>query len=364
MDILVVNAGSTSVKLTRFTDHQRVHDDKFPGDARAEEVLPEFCDGRIPKMVGHRVVHGGAALSQPVFIDDSVAAQIDRLSELAPLHNPFASRWIAASRRLWKDVPAVAIFDTGFFADLPSVAARYALPRDLGERYGIRRYGFHGIAHQAMWQSWCEIHPELERGGRLISLQLGGGASAAAIDRGRPIDTSMGFSPVEGLIMATRSGDLDPEIVLFLARKLGDSAAAIDSVERILNQESGLLGLSGGCSADMEELLSHPSVLAGEAVSAYCYRAKKYVGAYLAALGGADGIVFGGGVGENAATIQNRILEGLEPLGICLDKERNAVRSDAPLQISARESLTDVWVVPIDEARVIARKVEKLATTR
>ncbi len=364
MDILVINAGSTSVKLTRFTNHQRVLEEKFPADAPADRTLRAFCDSQIPEVVAHRVVHGGADLSETVFINDSIAAQIDRLSELAPLHNPFASRWIAASRRLWKSVPGAAVFDTGFFADLPPVAAHYALPRDLSERYGIRRYGFQGIAHQAMWQSWCEIHPELERGGRLISLQLGGGASAAAIDQGRPIDTSMGFSPLEGLIMATRSGDLDPGIILFLVRKLGDGAADIDTVEKILNRESGLLGLSGGRTADMKELLSHPSVLAREAVSAYCYRAKKYVGAYLAALGGADGIVFGGGVGENAAGVRSHILEGLEPFGIHLDTNRNATHSDSPVQISTTRSPIGVWVLPVDEALVIAREVEALAATR
>ncbi len=249
------------------------------------------------------------------------------------------------------------MFDTGFYADLPEIASDYAIPYGLAERWSIRRYGFHGIAHQAMWRRWQALEPGRAHA-PVITLQLGSGCSATAVEDGQPVDTSMGFSPLEGLIMSTRTGDLDPEVVTYLQRAGGYDPEAIS---RILNHESGLLGLSG-ISGDMRALLRRDEPRARLAVDAYCYRVRKYIGAYMAALDGAEGVLFGGGVGEHAASVRERILAGLDWAGIELDLEANARADGKETCISTEASPVAVYVVPVDEAAVMAEAAGAVMT--
>jgi acetate kinase len=253
MIILTLNSGSTSIKLAAYDCDTRggreparlavEHHSGSQIEPRA--VLRGFISKlrSAPDVIAHRVVHGGARFTGPTRIDDSTEAEIKQLSELAPLHNPKAVEWIDAARaECGKAVVHVAVFDTSFFAGLPRVASEYALPSHIGVDQGVRRYGFHGLAHEAMWRRWCELYPGLPGGGRLISVQLGGGCSATALNQGRPLDNTMGFSPLEGLVMATRSGDVDPSILPYLQHRLSLTA---EQVIGMLNHESGLLGLAG-----------------------------------------------------------------------------------------------------------------------
>lgn len=367
MNVLTVNTGSSSVKLAWHeaaddgfrTTHRRKLGLRRESAARQLEGFVAECGGR-PDLVSHRVVHGGTSLTTPRRIDPEVETEIRRLSALAPLHNPVAARWIEASRALLgDDVPQYAVFDTGFYRDLPLVASTYALPRRLQRRHGIRRYGFHGIAHGAMNERWRELRPGLRGGGRLISAQLGAGCSLTATEGGRPRETSMGFSPVEGLVMATRAGDLDPTIVTYLQHR---GALESEDIDRILNRESGLAGLAGG-RHDMEALLQAEDEEAVAAVEIYCHRLRKYIGAYLAVLGGADGIVFGGGVGEHAAAIRACALQGMEWAGIRIDRIANASLSGNEGRISTYDSPVAVWILPVDEERILAREAIHLWRT-
>jgi len=319
-------------------------------------------DGRDLRVdaVGHRVVHGGEQFREPVVIDDDVVAAIDRLAEWAPLHNPGSIAGIEGARAvLGLDIPMVAVFDTAFHRSIPPRAATYAIDLDLARKHGIHRYGFHGIAHASL-AGICAAavnHPLAQL--RLITLQLGNGCSATAIDGGRSVDTSMGFTPLEGLVMGTRSGDLDPAVVGHLARREGLS---VDEVERLLNEHSGLLGISG-LSRDMRELLNaaegKPDSRAALALDIFCYRVRKYIGAYLAVLGGADGVVFGGGIGERSAVIRARICEGMDWCGLRLDPLRNeAAREIAPgdaIKISEEGVPLVCYVAGGDEELEIAR---------
>ncbi len=359
MFVLTVNSGSSSVKLAAYRDAgdgtlSRTAQAHHIGSPDPRETLRAFVPevrGAAIEAVGHRVVHGGTRFVEPVAVDAGVEAALQELSELAPLHNPVALRWIAAAREICGvRVPQVAVFDTAFFARLPRVAAEYALPSAAGTALGVRRYGFHGLAHEALWRRWCELNPQRDRGARIVTLQLGGGCSMAAIDRGRPIDTTMGFSPLEGLVMATRSGDVDPAAVAFLARKLGFSA---DRVIELMNHESGLLGVSGS-SSDLRVLLGGPSEAAQFAVELYCYRARKSVGACLAALGGCEGIVFGGGVGEHMPEIRERILAPLRWAGVDLDLQANEAARGEEACISSVRSAVKVQVIPVDEEHALA----------
>jgi acetate kinase len=359
--VLTVNAGSSSVRLAAFeagagelrpcgtVRHET-------GPAQPVELLTAFVEQHLterPQRVAHRVVHGGMLLTSARWLDTQVEAEIERLVPLAPLHNPAALAWVRACREvLGVNVPQLAVFDTAFYAQLPAVAATYAVPWQIAERHGLRRYGFHGLAHQALWSRWRELHPDLPEGGRLISFQLGAGCSVTANSRGRPRDTSMGFSPLEGLVMATRSGDIDPALVTYLQRAEGLSNVDID---RLLNERSGLLGVSG-LSGDMRILLSGDDPRARLAVALYAYRARKYLGAYLAVLGGVDGIVFGGGVGEHAAAVRAAILEGMAWAGIRLDAAANAATLGREGRISEAGSAIEAWVIPVDEARVLAQE--------
>jgi len=306
------------------------------------------------KGIGHRVVHGGAVFDKPAIIDQAIVGAIQAASELAPLHNRPALEAITAARaRFGEAMPTVATFDTAFFAQLPEIASCYALPRDLTETLTIRRFGFHGLAHRYMVDTLRFLRPEIEKP-RLITLQLGNGCSATASLDGRPLDTSMGFTPLEGLIMGTRSGDLDPSLPLFLARRL---SLTVDEVESILNTQSGLLGLSG-LSNDMRDLIE--AAAAGHsnaelAIDAFCYRIRKYVGAYMAVLGRADAVIFGGGIGENSPEVRERVCGAFSWAGLELDRAKNARVSGPAERISSEKSHVEAWVVSVDEAIVIAR---------
>jgi acetate kinase len=358
---LTVNAGSSSVRLAAFVREGAVlracgAEHHGPGSAAPSDLLQSFAARHLPaapQRVAHRIVHGGPRLTSTRAIDSAVEAEIDRLTPLAPLHHPAALAWVRACREAFgADVPQVAVFDTAFFAAMPAVATTYALPWQLAEAHGLRRYGFHGIAHQALWSRWRELRPDVPEGGRVISFQLGAGCSVTAVDRGAARDTSMGFSPLEGLVMATRSGDVDPALVTYLQRVEGLDAA---DIERLLYQRSGLLGLSG-ISGDMRELLGADDARARLAVDVFCHRARKVLGAYLAVLGGADAVLFGGGIGENAAVVRARIAEGLGWAGLSLDAQANADAVGREARISSAGSAIEAWVIAVDEARVLARE--------
>ncbi|MDE2262879.1 MAG: acetate/propionate family kinase [Gammaproteobacteria bacterium] len=371
MIVLTVNTGSTSVKLAAFRAEAGAGEaGPPPGRLAAQHLtgtsldplatLRGFLgqlDGR-PEAVAHRVVHGGTRFTGPALLDAAAREAIAALSELAPLHNPLALRWIDAAREACgPDIAQVAAFDTAFFANLPRIAAEYALPPHLGVELGVRRYGFHGLAHEAMWRRWRELEPELPAGGRLITLQLGGGCSMAALDQGRPRDTSMGFSPLEGLVMETRSGDVDAAVVPYLERRLGLSGARI---LEMLNESAGLAGMAGS-TADPQRLLEDGSERARFAVELYCYRARKYLGSYLAVLGGCDGIAFGGGVGEHVPQVRARILSGLQWAGIGLDHAANQAARGSEARINGGHGRARVWVIPVEEELLMVRAALKLA---
>lgn len=305
--------------------------------------------------VGHRIVHGGDRFVEPALIDDQVIEAIEALSTLAPLHNgPSLSAIRAAREALGSTVPMVAIFDTAFHATLPERASQYAIPRELAAKHHIRRYGFHGIAHRYMTERYATITSTPLEQVRLVTLQLGNGCSATAVEGGRSVDTSMGFTPLEGLIMGTRSGDIDPSLVIFLSRREG---VEVEEVERWLNTRSGLLGVSGR-SWDMRVLLEaerQGDTRASLAVEMFCYRVRKCLGAYLAALGGGAAIVFGGGIGENATTVRARICAGMEWCGLTLDQGRNAAAIGTEVRVSADNAKMHAYVIPVDEAGIIAR---------
>jgi acetate kinase len=306
---------------------------------------------------GHRVVHGGERFVRSVAIDDAVLRGIEETVELAPLHNPANLRGIQAVRAvLGPGVPQVAVFDTAFHHTLPDHAFLYAIPYSLYRRHRVRRYGFHGTSHRYVAYRWRRLTGRPREGSRLVTLHLGNGCSACAIRDGSSVDTSMGFTPLEGLVMGTRSGDLDPAILDYVAAKEGLSLA---EMETLLNKQSGLLGISG-LTNDMRELLAeadeHDDRRARLAVEIFCYRARKYLGSYLAALGGADAVVFAGGVGENAATVRAKILEGMEWAGIRVEaaaNERHVGGREG--RISPDGAGPEVWVIPTDEELLIAR---------
>lgn len=305
--------------------------------------------------VGHRVVHGGRRFAGPTLLDDATLAAIEELSELAPVHNPPALSAIRAARDvLGSQVPAVVTFDTTFHRTLPERAALYAVPRDWETRHGVRRYGFHGLAHRCMADRAAALLQTPIEETRLITLQLGNGCSASAIAGGRSVDTSMGFTPLEGLVMGTRSGDIDPSVIPFLAGREHVEASA---VEGWLNHRAGLFGVSG-CSADMRDLLAAErsgDEGAALAVELFCYRVRKYLGAYLAVLGGADAVVFGGGIGEHAASIRARICADMGWFGLVLDGTRNLAANGVEARISLPGARVGVYVVPVDEEFIIVR---------
>ena len=314
--------------------------------------------------VGHRVVHGGERFQRSVLITPEVQRGIEDNIDLAPLHNPANLRGIAAARDvLGAGVPQVAVFDTAFHHTLPAQAYLYAIPYQLYRRHQVRRYGFHGTSHRYVAHRWRQLTGVQRDATTIITLHLGNGCSACAIANGDSVDTSMGFTPLEGLVMGTRSGDVDPAVLDYVAGKEG---LALHEVENLLNKQSGLLGISG-LTNDMRELLQeareHDDRRARLAIEVFCYRARKYIGSYLAALGGAQAIVFTGGIGENAAEIRARICNGLEWLGLTLDPDRNvACVAGREERISAEDSRLAAWVIPTDEELLIARDTFRVVT--
>lgn len=307
--------------------------------------------------VGHRVVHGGELFQDSVRITETVRHAIEGMIELAPLHNPHNLRGIEAARAVLGDsVPQVAVFDTAFHHSLPEHAYLYAIPYPLYRRHRVRRYGFHGTSHRSIAWRWRRLTGRTRDDVRIITLHLGNGCSACAIQGGQSIDTSMGFTPLEGLVMGTRSGDIDAAVLDYIASKEG---LTLPQVELLLNQQSGLLGISG-LTNDMRDLLAeaheHEDRRARLAIEIFCYRVRKYIGAYLAVLGGADAIVFAGGIGENAPEIRARICEGLAWAGVTIDAAANdRLIGGREGRFSTETSALAAWVVPTDEELLIAR---------
>ena len=412
MNILVLNCGSSSLRFQVIqTDAGRIEKDADkrlargyierigsqalitlrvdgkPADRRAEPLRDHraaldfllrwlvAADTRIEGIrslsdihaVGHRVVHGGEALTKSTRIDDAVLEQIEQTIDLAPLHNPHNLKGIQVARELLgAGVPQVAVFDTAFHSTLPETSYLYALPYQLYRRHRLRRYGFHGTSHRYVAWRYGRLVKKPAEKVNIVNLHLGNGCSACAIKGGRSIDTSMGLTPLEGLVMGTRAGDVDASVVEFIHHKEGMTPAEIDV---LLNKQSGLLGLSG-LTHDMRELLDeereHGDRRAKLAVDLFCARARKYIGAYLAAMGGADAVTFTGGIGENSAEVRARICAGLEFLGLTLDAKRNAALVGGKQgEISARGSSLKAFVIPTDEELLIARDtlrvVKKLA---
>jgi len=309
--------------------------------------------------IGHRVVHGGAEFTAPTVIDEAVIARIEAQVPLAPLHNPANLTGIEVARQLRPELTNVAVFDTAFHATLPPAAYHYAVPTRLLEEQGIRRYGFHGTSHAYVARRAAAAlgRPATEL--KLVTLHLGNGASATAVDGGRSVETSMGLSPLEGLVMGTRSGDLDPAVIFHLIREAG---LRPDQVERLLNRESGLLGLCGDNDLrTIEERADAGDEAAQLALEVYVHRIRKYLGAYAAVLGRLDGIVFTAGVGENSDTLRERICAGLDVLGLRLDPARNAGQratnaADGVIAVHAEDSEVEILVVATDEEREIAEQ--------
>jgi acetate kinase len=401
MNILVLNAGSSSLKFQIIaTDLERIREDNDirllrgeverigaeavvtvqKGDgprqtltaslkdisgaldfiirwaASAESGVSEIQSISDIHAVGHRVVHGGEKFTDSVLITDEVLSGIEACIDLAPLHNPTNLRGIRAMRELLgPQIPQVAVFDTAFHHSLMERSYLYAIPYHLYLRYRIRRYGFHGISHRYMGYRYRTIRNLAREQTNIISLHLGNGCSAAAIRAGTSVDTSMGMTPLEGLVMGTRSGDVDPAILGFIAAKEGLS---IHEVETMLNKQSGLLGISG-LTHDMrvlqEEARKHNDRRANLAIDIFCYRVRKYIGAFLAAMGGADAIVFTGGIGENSAEVRAGICTGLEWAGLSLDAETNQKTIGKEGRISRKDARLAAYVIPTDEELLIAR---------
>jgi acetate kinase len=303
--------------------------------------------------VGHRVVHGGSIFYRPTVIDDAVVAELESLSMLAPLHNPPALQGIEVARAMLPKMPHVAVFDTAFFHNLPAAATTYAIDRELAQKWHIRRYGFHGTSHRYVSERAAAFLGRPTEELNQIVLHLGNGASASAIAGGRPVDTSMGLTPLEGLVMGTRSGDIDPSIVGYLHREAG---MGVEDVESMLNHHSGLLGLAGERDfRRLREMIESGDGSARLAYDVFIHRLRKYVGAYMAILGRTDVVSFTAGVGENAAALRLDALSGLAGLGIEIDEQRNSQRGKGARRISSDSSRVTVLVVRTNEELAIAR---------
>lgn len=345
--------GRDEERRVRVADHTEAFAQMVEAFARAGTPVAELGIAAV----GHRVVQGGSVFAAPTRIDDVVAEQILELGALAPLHNPGQHQAIVAARALFPDVPHVAVFDTAFHQTMPQAAYSYAIDTRVAERYGIRRYGFHGTSHQVVSRRAAEFLGRPVESLRQIVLHLGNGASACAIEAGRSVDTSMGFTPLEGLVMGTRSGDLDPSVLLHLLRE----GFSIDDLDRLLNHESGLVGFTGtGDFRDVRAAADAGDAAAALAIEVYVHRIRRYLGAYLVELGGADAIVFTAGVGENNAAVRAEVCAGLEWFGIRIDPARNASGAGGARRISSDDSRVDVLVVPTDEEAEIARQTRAL----
>ena len=365
--VFVINSGSSSIKYqlvdletetASFTGLiERIGEpgsDIADHEAGMRVVLEAIGTEHKISAVGHRVVHGGSLFASATVITDEVEAAIDELSALAPLHNPANLLGIRAAQLALPNVPHVAVFDTAFHQTLPPAAYTYAIDASLAAEHGVRRYGFHGTSHKYVSEKAAAVLGRDLADLKMIVLHLGNGASACAIDGGRSVETSMGITPLEGLVMGTRSGDIDPAALIHLHRQGGLS---FDELDVLLNRKSGLLGLTG--MADMREVQDAAAAgddIAEAALAVYRHRIRRYIGAYLVHLGGLDAIVFTAGVGENNVLLRRRVLAGLSFLGITVDEERNAVVSKQPRIISVEGSPVTVLVVPTNEELEIARQ--------
>ncbi len=309
--------------------------------------------------VGHRIVHGGEKFASSVVITDEVVKAIEECNDLAPLHNPANLIGIDACRKLMPSTPMVAVFDTAFHQTMPEKAYLYGLPSSYYEKYKIRRYGFHGTSHSFVSKRCADVLGKKYEDLKIIVCHLGNGASVSAVKNGKCVDTSMGLTPLEGLIMGTRSGDLDPAILEFIAKK---ENLDISGVMNVLNKKSGVYGMSGDLSSDfrdLEDAHNEGNKLATQAIEAFCYRTAKYVGAYTAAMNGVDAICFTAGIGENAAIVRTKICEYLGYLGISIDEEKNHIRGEETV-ISTDDSKVKVLVIPTNEELAIARETVAL----
>ncbi|HEX7077203.1 MAG TPA: acetate/propionate family kinase [Candidatus Eisenbacteria bacterium] len=375
MSILCLNAGSSTLKTALFDDQaeREVASLVLPwaggrnGMREALERALQSLAAKAPdaaasiRAVGHRVVHGGDHWREPVRIDAHVRAAIARFEEFAPLHNPSALQAIAAAQHQFPDLPHVAAFDTAFFADLPECAAVYPLPWQWHEGWGVRRYGFHGLSHAYASARAAELLRRDAAGLRVVVLHLGNGCSASAVRDGKPVATSMGFTPLEGLMMGTRSGSIDPGILVYVQRRHG---VDVETLDRALNLESGLLGVSGVSSdvREVEAAADNGNERARLALQIYVERARGVVGALAVALGGVDALVFTAGVGEHAAGLRASICDGLGCLGLKLDAARNAsAEPGADVDVAAADSRGRILVVKTREALMIARATRRVA---
>ncbi|MFP5336456.1 MAG: acetate/propionate family kinase [Actinomycetes bacterium] len=388
--VLVLNSGSSSVKYSlldpqsgesaasglaeRIGDGGRLTHRGPEGEVEREVDLPDHeaalravldafaehgpgLDAEGLAAVGHRVVHGGDRFTEPVVVDDEVVEAVRSLVPLAPLHNPANLEGLEVARSVLADVPQVAVFDTAFHATLPAAAATYAVPREWARDHGVRRYGFHGTSHAYVSREAARLVGLAPEDANVVVLHLGNGASACAVAGGRSVETSMGLTPLEGLVMGTRSGDVDPALAAHLQRVAG---LGIDEVDEALNRSSGLLALAG--AGDVREVLRRAAGDGEEAAAArlaldvYCHRIRKYVGAYYAVLGRVDVVAFTAGVGENAAWVRQHSLAGLERLGISVDPARNRLQSNGSRLISPDGAVVAVAVVPTNEELEIARQ--------
>ncbi len=395
MKILVLNSGSSSIKyqlfnmenekvLTKgvverigidnsfleFENHdsdERIIESEIPDHSTGIKlVVDTLLDDKFGVLnsmdeitaVGHRVVHGGEKFANSTLITDEVIKKMEDVSDLAPLHNPPNLAGIKVCKELMPETPQVGVFDTAFHQSMPKSSFIYAIPYKYYEEHGIRRYGFHGTSHKYVASQAAKMMGEDQKDLKIITCHLGNGASIAAVDGGESVDTSMGLTPLEGLVMGTRSGDIDPAIIPFLMKKENLDAEEVDN---ILNKESGLLGVSGvsNDSRDVKEAAKDGNERAELAGEIFNYRVKKYIGAYAAAMGGVDAIVFTAGIGENAIGIRKGIMEDMEFLGIDFDEEANDVRGERK-EITTDDSKVKVFVIPTNEELVIARDTKDI----
>ncbi|MFK8849176.1 acetate kinase [Streptomyces sp. Ac-502] len=348
--------GEKREREARIADHEEAL------KAVADELSADGLGLDSPELaaIGHRVVHGGLKFTEPTVIDDAVLKEIERLVPVAPLHNPANITGIRTAQALRPDLPQVAVFDTAFHTTMPEHAARYAIDVETADAHRIRRYGFHGTSHAYVSRKTAELLGKAPEDVNVIVLHLGNGASASAVAGGRCVDTSMGLTPLEGLVMGTRSGDIDPAVVFHLKRVAGMDA---DEVDELLNKKSGLVGLCG--DNDMREIrrrIDEGDERAALAFDIYIHRLKKYIGAYSAVLGRVDAVAFTAGVGENAAPVREAAVLGLEELGLAVDADLNAVRSDEARLISPEYARVAVAVVPTDEELEIAGQTYALVS--
>lgn len=397
MHILVINAGSSSVKFTLFNNHElsisasgmverigqkntritftnsrgeKIEETAFvSGTTEAVHKIADFLiagpHGVLASLdqidaIGHRVVHGGEKAVRPVIVDDAVKQYIKACYELAPLHNPPNMKGIKACETFFPKALQVAVFDTAFHATIDDHAYLYGLPYELYEKYGIRRYGFHGTSHQYVSKMAARQLDKPVTDLKMVTCHLGNGCSITAVNKGKSVDTSMGFTPLEGVMMGTRCGDIDPAIIFFLLDHLNKEP---DFINELLNKKSGLYGLSNIGSGDLRDVMaqsekSNPK--AATAIKAYAYRIKKYIGAYFFAMGGADAIVFTAGIGENAHMLRKMVCDGLENLGIVISDSKNQNHSTGIREIQHEKSAIKILVIPTNEELEIASQTLEL----